>query len=128
MRIPTPQASVTGKVTYKGEPVPAGLINFIPKTEGPSATGSLIADGTYSITDAPAGEFTVTIDNESLNPDKKLPQYPGMLGGSVGAYQQPNARRRRHGKQPYANIRPRESHWEVCKDPGPSTPTSSHLH
>ena len=80
---PHAPASVTGKVTYKGEPVPAGLINFIPKTEGPSATGSLIADGTYSITDAPAGEFTVTIDNESLNPDKKLPQYPGTSKAGV---------------------------------------------
>jgi hypothetical protein len=86
---PHAPASVTGKVTYKGEPVPAGLVNFIPKTQGPSATGSLSSDGTYSITDAPAGDFTVTVDTEYLNPDKKTQAYPGAGKAGAGATSSP---------------------------------------
>ena len=74
---PNTPASVKGKVTYKGEPVPGGRVTFVPKAEGVAPTAILGADGTYSIADAPAGDFTVTVDNEFLNPDKKAPAYPG---------------------------------------------------
>ncbi len=44
---------VTGKVTYKGEPVPHGTVNFLPvkpaPPEGRAATGE-IKDGYYSLT------------------------------------------------------------------------------
>jgi hypothetical protein len=43
---------VTGKVTYKGEPVPHGTVNFLPTNpplpEGRAATGE-IKDGYYSL-------------------------------------------------------------------------------
>ena len=43
---------VTGKVTYKGEPVPQGTVNFVPTKppppEGRAATGE-IKDGYYSL-------------------------------------------------------------------------------
>jgi hypothetical protein len=63
---PTP-AKVSGRVTYKGEMVPAGSVTFhIP--EGGIYTYSL-RDGTFSGTDLPAGEMVVTVETESANPE-----------------------------------------------------------
>ena len=77
-------AKVSGKVTYKGQPVPAGVVTFHPKTESPFAAASLNEDGSYTITEAPAGEFTVTVETESINPDHKTPTY-GPPGAGAGA-------------------------------------------
>ncbi|HBI43626.1 MAG TPA: hypothetical protein DDY78_12370 [Planctomycetales bacterium] len=79
---PNAAASVTGKVTYKGQPVTGGMLMFNPKTEagGVVSPASLNPDGTYSLTEAPSGDFTVTVDTESLNPDKKAQAYPGSGG------------------------------------------------
>lgn len=59
--------SVSGKVTYKGQPVANGLISFIPgSAEGRAATGQ-IKDGNYSLTTqdpddgAFPGSYTVTV-------------------------------------------------------------------
>jgi hypothetical protein len=47
---------VTGKVTYKGAPVPKGRVNFVPTKpappEGRAASGDIQSDGTYSLTTA----------------------------------------------------------------------------
>jgi hypothetical protein len=61
---------VTGKVTYKGELVPHGTVNFIatkpPPPEGRAATGE-IKDGYYSLSTAGGndgalpGEYNVAI-------------------------------------------------------------------
>jgi hypothetical protein len=39
---------VSGKVTYKGEPVPKGTITFQPD-EGQAAVGEIQSDGTYKL-------------------------------------------------------------------------------
>jgi hypothetical protein len=90
---PHAPASVSGKVTYKGEPVTGGTITFHPKTEGPSPTTTINADGTYTITDSPAGDFTVTVETESINPSKKAPQYPGAgkAGGATTSSPMPGS-------------------------------------
>ena len=44
-----PTAPVTGKVTYKGKPVPNGTVMFVPE-KGPAATGEIGTDGTYTLT------------------------------------------------------------------------------
>jgi hypothetical protein len=85
---PNAAATVTGKVTYKGEPVTAGVVTFNPKKEGPVSSATLNADGTYSITEAPAGDFTITVDTESLNPDRKAPAY-GPPGAGAGGGSSP---------------------------------------
>ena len=61
---------ITGKVTYKGEPVPQGTVNFIPvkppPPEGRAATGE-IKNGSYTLSTAGggdgalAGEYNVAI-------------------------------------------------------------------
>ena len=79
---PNAPAKVHGKVTYKGAPVTAGTIQFLPKAAG-TYTASIMPDATYSATDLPTGEMTVTVDTESANPNKKQPSYGGkkqMMG------------------------------------------------
>jgi hypothetical protein len=54
-----PTAKVTGKVAYKGKPVPTGTIMFVPKGDKPSATGELKSDGTYELTTYEEGDGAV---------------------------------------------------------------------
>jgi hypothetical protein len=42
-------APVTGKVIYKGQPVPSGTVSFIPAS-GTAATGEIDADGSFRLT------------------------------------------------------------------------------
>jgi len=72
---------ISGRVTYKGAPVPAGGIAFHSEDKGvyPCA---LSPDGSYSITDVPVGKMVVTIDTEFLNPAKKVKDYGGK--GAAG--------------------------------------------
>lgn len=69
-------ARITGTVTYKGSPVPAGNITFHTDTEGIYAS-PIRADGTYEVHDVPKGEFVVTVETESVNPKKKVKDYGG---------------------------------------------------
>jgi hypothetical protein len=79
---PNAPATVSGKVTYKDAPVSGGNITFKPEKEGPPYSRPLGADGTYSITDMPAGNYVVTVETESINPDRKAETY-GKAGQSA---------------------------------------------
>src|SRR5262245_43100086 len=62
------QGKVTGQVTYKGKPVPGGLVTFRPSDpKQNSVTAELDAEGRYSAV-LPAGEVVVSIDNRELEP------------------------------------------------------------
>jgi hypothetical protein len=66
------QAEVSGKVTYKGAPVPGGLVTFRPADARKNAvTAELDQEGTYRAT-LPSGEVTVTIDNRELAPTSDI--------------------------------------------------------
>lgn len=73
--------TVSGKVTYKGQPVTGGNIAFHPPageaTQGASGSYgfALNPDGTYIAVGLPAQEMVVTIDTESLNPNKPKAEY-----------------------------------------------------
>jgi hypothetical protein len=97
---PNAPASVSGKVTYKNEPVTAGMVYF-HTSEGAVYTCIIKPDGTYAGSDMPAGELTVTVETEMANPDVKAPTYggggqgqaqpagpprPKEAGGGSGAY------------------------------------------
>lgn len=91
--------SVTGKVTYKGQPLPNGSVMFI----GDNAKGDsspIEADGTYNIKNAPLGMVKITVTtgapgqvsgkgqmvNEGPMPDRtKMPGMPGMTEKSLTA-------------------------------------------
>jgi hypothetical protein len=51
--------TVSGKVSYKGKPLGKGQISFVGL--GKSVSGTINADGTYVVTDVPAGEVTATV-------------------------------------------------------------------
>jgi len=74
---------ISGKVTYKGQPVKAGNVVFHSDSQG-NFSGPLLIDGTYEVADVPPGAMTVTVENEFLNPDKKTPNYPGRMPGGQG--------------------------------------------
>lgn len=66
---------VTGKVTYKGKPIPAGWLQFRPADPSQnSVPAGLDEDGNFAV-DLPAGEVTVTIDNREWEPK------PAISGG-----------------------------------------------
>jgi hypothetical protein len=49
-------ASVSGTVTYKGNPLPGGTVTFI-HPDGRVGYGTIHEDGTYSISAAPGGDL-----------------------------------------------------------------------
>ena len=77
---------VTGKVTYKGEPVPRGTVNFIPvkppPPEGRAASGE-IKDGVYSLSTAGGGdgalpgEYNVAIVAVDIDMSSAVAKGPG---------------------------------------------------
>jgi hypothetical protein len=56
-------ARVSGKVTYKGEPVKNGTVFFMPDeskgTVGPPAVGSITSDGSYILSTETAGDGVI---------------------------------------------------------------------
>lgn len=73
---PNIPATITGKVTYKGTPLTGGNMLFYGEAGAyPAAIGT---DGTYVGREFPIGEMTITIETETLNPDRKTAKpYPG---------------------------------------------------
>ena len=49
---------VSGRVTFKGKPVPTGTIMFHPDA-GPAAVGAIGSDGTYTLTTIKSGDGAV---------------------------------------------------------------------
>jgi len=87
-RNPNAPASVNGKVTYNGGPVTGGSVSFHFK-DGVRFDAVIRGDGTYFLTDIPAGEATVSVETESINPANKKTDYSsppgvGMMGGKYG--------------------------------------------
>jgi hypothetical protein len=59
-------AVVSGKVSYKGQPVTGGLIKFVPADNGSPALGPINGDGTFSFGGVPFGPMQIGIDTESV--------------------------------------------------------------
>jgi len=74
-RNPNAPATVSGKITYKGQLVKGGTIAFIAKEAKGAYTSGIRSDGTYHITDLPVGAMEVTIETESVNPNLKKKSY-----------------------------------------------------
>jgi hypothetical protein len=73
-------STISGKITYKGETVPTGSLIFQNETGGIYSYG--FKDGTYSGSDLPTGDYVVTIETESANPNPNRPKMvqPGAAG------------------------------------------------
>ena len=73
---PNTPAAVSGKITYNSSPVTGGTMTFQLAKEGPVYPHAINVDGTYSISDLPPGDYIITIETESINPDRpKQPIY-----------------------------------------------------
>ncbi|MFO0956565.1 MAG: hypothetical protein U0800_03750 [Isosphaeraceae bacterium] len=81
---------VTGKVTYKDQPVTKGTVTFVPvdPSKGRNATGSIMSDGTYTLqTENPndgalVGDYLVSVtsrEDELLDYIPKKPVPPKRL-------------------------------------------------
>lgn len=73
---------IKGKVTFKGEPIKAGTITFIPDVAGQmaSAGGAPITNGEYSIPKVaglPEGKYKVSISMPDPKNAPKMEETPG---------------------------------------------------
>ena len=58
--------NVSGKVTYKGQPLTNGVVT-LTSADGKSYPTSIAADGTYSLKDVKVGAYIVTVGPDKLN-------------------------------------------------------------
>lgn len=73
---PKDRAVVSGKVTFSGQPLPAGTITFKSTTGAISTSTSINSGGFYSTDRAPLGKNLVMIDTSSIqygNPAAYVP-------------------------------------------------------
>lgn len=66
------QGTVSGKVSYKGKPLPGGEVRFFPEAEGGSFYSAIASDGSYSITKLPRGPAKITVTFSRENPLTKM--------------------------------------------------------
>jgi hypothetical protein len=74
---PHAPASISGKISINGQPIRAGTMRFHTKAGnayGAAYDASINNDGTYSATDIPEGELVITVETESISPQKKAPK------------------------------------------------------
>lgn len=80
-------SSVSGKITYKGQPVKAGMVYFIFDVGG-QYESPLKTDGSYEFIDIPTGQVKVLVDNAAFDPDQKSPVYGAQSKAMASGYSQ----------------------------------------
>ena len=68
--------TITGTVTYKGQPLPSGIVRFFFGTDRQSMA-TVEPDGTFAATDVPPGPVKVTVE-----PDPQAAKHRTMGGGA----------------------------------------------
>lgn len=63
-------AVVTGKVLYKGKPLPGGRVMFVTAKWGFTSSGVIDENGQYEIK-SPVGDVNIAVDNRILQAQKK---------------------------------------------------------
>lgn len=84
-----PTTDISGKVTYNGQPVTSGLINFMPE-KGRPLGGGLQSDGTYAF-EAPPGNYQVRVDAPAPLPEgykegDPMPNLPRLVPEKYANY------------------------------------------
>src|SRR5437660_6700826 len=76
------EGKVSGRVLFNGQPLPGGLVTFVPAAAPSHAVATLDEHGNYEVV-IPAGEVQVCVDNRQLQPHESpfrgMP--PGIPGG-----------------------------------------------
>jgi hypothetical protein len=71
------KGTVTGRVTYKGDPLPYGNVQFF--TSGGAFVAEIKADGTYTLPDVPAGPARISVNCQ----DPKYADFMKALSASA---------------------------------------------
>jgi hypothetical protein len=74
--------TVSGTITYNGTPLNAGTITFFGKDDK-SASGSIDADGKYTVANVPVGPVKIAIRTPPPIPDTKAKDVPHVEGASA---------------------------------------------
>jgi hypothetical protein len=86
---PPTGAEVTGKVRLGTTPLGGGTVRLVSATdESRSAVGSIQADGTYTVKNAPLGKVVIAVETESARPFDPAFQRGG--GGPPAGVATPN--------------------------------------
>lgn len=75
------KSKLSGTITYKNEPVKAGMI-YLTNDAGAGYSSPIQSDGAYVVTDIPPGSYSVTVETESINPDAKGSSPAAAKGGN----------------------------------------------
>jgi hypothetical protein len=67
---------VSGKVTYKGQPLKGGYVAFINTSGGQTFSAPIQEDGSYQIPKITGGSYKVTVETESLKPQGDVKSIP----------------------------------------------------
>jgi hypothetical protein len=97
---------ISGKVTYKGEAVPGGILKVHSAT-GETIQGDIRRDGTFQVSGVPPGSAKVTVDNSALAEQLTNPGAKAYIEKSpnMGLYREIPAR--------YADTASTDVIWEV---------------
>lgn len=69
-------ASVSGKVIYKGKPLPGGFVNFMSEGEKSTVkTSQIKEDGSYSVSGLPVGSAKISVQGLAA---RRLASLPGQ--------------------------------------------------
>jgi hypothetical protein len=74
---------VSGKVTYKGQTLKAGTVQFFPEGKGGDYSSPIKEDGSYSISKIPPGPAKIAVVSSTTNPLAGMPPMargPGAKG------------------------------------------------
>lgn len=74
------KSHLSGVVTYNNAPVTGGNITLASDAGG-TYSCPIQMDGNYLITDILPGTYSVTVETETVNPDRKTPPYGGQKMG-----------------------------------------------
>jgi hypothetical protein len=66
---PMAPAKVSGRISYAGKPIKAGTMRF-HTPNGTPYDAQISLDGTYTAVDIPEGDLVVTVETESINPNR----------------------------------------------------------
>jgi hypothetical protein len=76
-------AEVSGRVLYKGKPLPGGRITFVADDNAFASGGTIDENGNYKVS-VPVGDTHIAVDNRSLERGRGAPR-----GGPLMGHQQP---------------------------------------
>lgn len=77
------KATVTGQVTYRGNPLPSGSVNFFDANKNIVGTAT-IANGSYSMANVPPGPVKISVTTPLVRPaDRRHPPPKDMPGGQL---------------------------------------------